>query len=74
VTQGTETISLGPVTVLAAGTQNTSFTEADESDPPLGKAYFYVMQFRFPDGTVSTYGSDSAGLPREPTSCEGGCP
>ncbi|HEU5181952.1 MAG TPA: choice-of-anchor D domain-containing protein [Candidatus Polarisedimenticolia bacterium] len=69
-------LSLGSVTVLAAGTTALDHHEAPAADvaPPVGHVYFYVMQVRATDGTRGGYGSDTAPLPREPASCTGGCP
>jgi hypothetical protein len=75
VVQGADATSLGAVTVLAAGTTANDFLEPSGGpQPPAGRVYFYLIQYRFPDGTTSSYGSDSAGLPREPASCGGACP
>ncbi len=69
-------LSLGSVTVLAAGTTGTDFHEGPGGGevPPVGHVLFYVMQTRALDGSPGGYGSDSAPLPREPASCVGGCP
>jgi hypothetical protein len=68
-------LSLGQVTVLAAGTQATDFSESSGSPAPaVGKAWFYLLQYRQADGTAAGYGSVTAALPREPASCGGACP
>jgi hypothetical protein len=75
VAQKPNALSLGQVTVLASGTQATDLLEGSGSAAPgLGKVAFYVMQYHVADGSGSGYGSVSAALPREPTSCGGGCP
>jgi hypothetical protein len=69
-------LSLGSVTVLAAGTTVYDHHEAPAPDvaPAVGHVYFYVMQVRAADGSRGGYGSDTAPLPREPAFCNGGCP
>jgi hypothetical protein len=68
-------LSLGAVTVLASRTQGQEFIEPDGGPGiPVGNVYFYLIQYRFADGTASGYGSDSAAVSREPASCDGGCP
>jgi VCBS repeat protein/HYR domain-containing protein/thrombospondin type 3 repeat protein len=67
-------ISLGPVRVMARGATGTSWAEgAGDRVPELGKVLFYLIQYRN-GAAVSGYGTVSAPLPREPSSCEGGCP
>jgi hypothetical protein len=41
--------------------------------PDLGKAFFYLVQ-ELSRGRTSGFGTESAPLPREPASCEAGCP
>jgi sugar lactone lactonase YvrE len=68
-------LSLGQVTVLAAGTQVTDYLEAPGGPlPAVGKTWFFLMQYRQTDGTPSGYGSVFAALPREPASCGMACP
>jgi hypothetical protein len=65
-------IDLGPVRVLARGT--TALSGSDPGpEPPPGQAFFYVVQYRR-GPQASGYGTESAPLPRVPSSCEGGCP
>lgn len=67
-------VSLGTVRVLARGSTGTSWTDAAEVElPARGRAFFYVVQYRDGNG-MSGFGTESASLPREPASCEGGCP
>lgn len=67
--------NLGPVSVL---TRNTALTTVSEPmtapTPPVGEAYFYLVQQRTPDRGASGWGSEPAPWPRTPGSCEGGCP
>jgi hypothetical protein len=67
-------LNLGHVRVLARSTTETSLTEPDgATDPPVGHAYFYLIQQRRALGAAG-YGTGSAPLPRVPASCDGGCP
>jgi hypothetical protein len=67
-------VSLGTVQVLARATTGTSWTDAAVVRlPARGRAYFYVVQYRDANG-MSGFGTESALLPHEPASCEGGCP
>ncbi len=66
--------SLGRVQVLARGTMGLSSTEGtDGRVPALGSALFYLVQYRDEKGGTG-FGTESAPWPREPDSCEGGCP
>ena len=68
-------ISLGEVAVLARAVQESNLIEPpDPAVPQVGKVFFYLAQYRFPDGSVSGYGTESTALPREPVSCIAGCP
>ncbi len=67
-------VSLGAVRVLASGLAATSFTEgAGGPVPAVGKAFFYLIQSRDAHG-ASGYGTESVPWPREPASCDVGCP
>ncbi len=73
-------ITLGAVRVMARLTTQNSWVEGAASTdgtagavPEGGRAFFYLVQYRDARGT-SGYGSESVPLPREPASCEGGCP
>ncbi|HKQ98341.1 MAG TPA: choice-of-anchor D domain-containing protein [Candidatus Polarisedimenticolia bacterium] len=67
-------LDLGTVTVLSRGQTATSLQEpAGRPAPPVGRAYFYLIQQRTPAGGVG-YGTESAPLPRIPAACAGGCP
>jgi len=68
-------IDLGPVRVPSRYNTATSWTESDGalSIPAAGAAFFYLLQYRDARG-ASGFGTVSASLPREPISCEGGCP
>jgi len=66
-------ITLGTVRVLATGLPGTSFTEAGTVlAPTLVHGFFYLIQSRGVQG-ASGYGTESAPLPSEPASCDGGC-
>jgi N-acetylneuraminic acid mutarotase len=68
------TLRLGDVRVLARGTTVTSLSEdAASIMPPMGTAFFYLIQPRLDRGGMG-YGTESAPWPRLPASCEGGCP
>ena len=72
---GTNLLDLGAVSVLATGTTTTEFQEgAGTSIPAPGRTFFYLMQYHAPDGSGIGFGSESAPLPRVPSSCGGGCP
>jgi hypothetical protein len=65
---------LGDVSVLARSTSQTSLSEPSNAPvPPVGQGYFYLIQQRTDRGGVG-WGSEPAPWPREPTSCDGGCP
>jgi hypothetical protein len=65
---------LGDVSVLARSTSQTSLTEPSNAPvPPVGQGYFYLIQQRTDRGGVG-WGSEPAPWPREPSSCDGGCP
>lgn len=67
-------ISLGPVEVIARGTTANAYTEVtDGAQPAVGEAFFYLVQYRDARGP-SGFGTESAHYPREPASCEAGCP
>jgi hypothetical protein len=67
-------LSLGTVSVLAAGSTATDFVEPAGATPPAGRVFFYLMQYRGSDGSRGGYGTESGALPREPESCGGACP
>jgi len=68
-------LSLGPVTVLAAGTEAADYLESPEAPgPAVDQTWFFLMQYRQADGTTSGYGRVFAVLPREPNSCGVACP
>jgi hypothetical protein len=67
-----ETISLGPVHMLACGTPQTSLAESAAS-PETGRAFFYLVQERMVDGAAG-WGTESVPLPRLPASCDACCP
>jgi hypothetical protein len=67
-------VSLGEVRVLVRHSTGTSWMEGSGGIVPApGKAFFYLVQYRS-GGGESGYGTESAALPSEPSSCEGGCP
>ena len=67
-------ISLGTVRVPARLTTTLAWDEpATAPSPQSGKAIFYLLQYRDDHG-ASGFGSESVPLPRQPESCEGGCP
>jgi hypothetical protein len=74
-------IMLGAVHVPARLITAVSFMEGDGSlsggaaaaIPPAGRAFFYLVQYRDAHGG-SGFGTESVPLPREPLSCDGGCP
>jgi len=69
------TVWLGRVRVLAAGQTGTSYSEGTTgATPPVGKAFFYLLQSRDGAGRATGYGTESAPWPRQPSSCDGGCP
>jgi hypothetical protein len=66
--------NLGNVAVLARNTSLTTVSEAMTAPtPPVGEAYFYLIQQRTEDRATG-WGSEPAPWPRVPGSCEGGCP
>jgi hypothetical protein len=72
--RGDEALDLGRVQALARGTIGTSVSEpAGTADPPIGHAFFYLVQQHTERGAVG-YGTESAPLPRVATICEDGCP
>jgi hypothetical protein len=69
-----EVLGLGDVRVLARATALTSVTEdAAGPAPPVGHAWFYLVQERV-DGLGAGFGTVTALWPRRPDSCSGGCP
>jgi len=71
-------ITLGAVRVparLSAATSifETAGTSAAPATPSLGRAFFYLVDYRDAHGT-SGFGTESLPLPQEPSSCDGGCP
>jgi hypothetical protein len=67
--------NLGPVAVLARNTALTTVSEPmTTSNPPVGEAFFYLVQERTADRGATGWGSEPAPWPREPGSCDGGCP
>ena len=67
--------NLGPVAVLARSTALTTVSEAASAPiPPVGDAFFYLVQERTADRGATGWGSEPAPWPRQPASCEGGCP
>jgi hypothetical protein len=75
VSRKPNSLALGQVTVLAAGTDATDYLEAPGGPgPAVGKVWFFLVQYRLADGLPSGYGSAYAALPREPTSCGAACP
>ena len=70
----TERVRLGRVRVPARLFTGTSWREgATGANPESGRAFFYLVQYRDERG-ASGFGTESAPLPQEPTSCDGGCP
>lgn len=65
---------LGPVHVQASAQSQTSYSEGSSGTiPPVGGAFFYLVQYR--DGlAASGWGTESSPWPAEPTSCDSGCP
>jgi len=61
-------LSLGQVTVLAAGLRETTFDLGEGSSPAAGRCEFYLVQSRQALG-ASGFGTESAPLPSEPSSC-----
>ncbi|HUD71216.1 MAG TPA: VCBS repeat-containing protein [Dongiaceae bacterium] len=69
-----DVLHLGTVEVLARGFVETSLVEPSlDSIPPVGAAWFYLIQQRMPAGPAG-YGTESAPWPRIPTACGSGCP
>lgn len=67
-------ITLGVVRVPGRGVTGHTWSEpTDGPMPAAGEADFYLVQYRV-GGLVSGYGTECVPLPREPASCEGGCP
>ena len=67
-------VTLGNVRVPARLTTQTTLTETGGAVvPPVGHAFFYVVQYRDALG-ASGFGTESASRPLEPLACEGGCP
>jgi hypothetical protein len=64
-------LALGPVSCIEASSIDES-TEGfeDAQVPGSGAIFFYLAQYDDPEGS-SSYGTESAAKPREPTS--GGC-
>lgn len=67
-------LSLGLVRVLARGTSESSVVEASDGPMPApGSGFFYLIQQRSAHAGAG-HGTESAPLPREPLTCDGGCP
>ncbi|HYV19597.1 MAG TPA: FG-GAP-like repeat-containing protein [Verrucomicrobiae bacterium] len=67
--------NLGAVVVLARGTTLTTVSEPmTTAVPPVGDAFFYLVQERTADRGGTGWGSEPAPWPRELGSCDGGCP
>lgn len=66
-------VSLGDVRVPLRGSGATIWTEDPVTNPVPGSAHLYLVQYHHADGP-SGYGTESAPWPREPASCEEGCP
>jgi hypothetical protein len=67
--------NLGAVAVLARNTPLTTTSEAMTAPTlPIGEAFFYLVQERTADRGGTGWGSEPAPWPREPGSCDGGCP
>jgi hypothetical protein len=67
--------NLGPVAVLARNTALTTVSEPlTTTVPPVGDAFFYLVQERTAERGATGWGSEPAPWPRQPESCEGGCP
>jgi hypothetical protein len=65
---------LGDVTLLVRSTSLTTLSEPSNAPvPPVGQGYFYLIQQRTDRGGVG-WGSEPAPWPRQPSSCDGGCP
>jgi hypothetical protein len=65
---------LGAVAVLARNTTVTTVSEPLTAPiPPVGEAFFYQIQERIADRATG-WGSEPAPWPRQPDSCDGGCP
>jgi len=66
--------NLGAVAVLARNTTVTTVSEPLTAPiPPVGEAFFYLVQERTADRATG-WGSEPAPWPRQPGSCDGGCP
>jgi hypothetical protein len=67
IVHGGAFIDLGAVVCIAAAAIDTSTQEqADSEVPPLGAAFFYLVEYD--DGNASSYGSESSGAPEVPAS------
>ncbi len=67
-------VNLGAVHVPARLTAETSWREGTAGPMPVaGRAFFYLVQYRS-GRDASGFGTESTPLPREPSSCDGGCP
>jgi hypothetical protein len=67
-------LRLGEVQVPGRDLKSASWREPRNTPPPApGRARFYLVQSRA-GTTTSGFGTESAPLPRLPTSCAGGCP
>ena len=63
--------TVNPEHVRTAIDENTIGYE-DFNNPRPGEMFLYMVEFKFADGTSSTYGTDTAAKPRYPASgaCE----
>jgi len=69
-----ERVNLGKVRVPVRLFKGTSWQEGAAGPvPERGRAIFYLVQYRDERGG-SGFGTVSVPLPREPASCDGGCP
>jgi hypothetical protein len=66
-------IVLWQPTVLARGLQSAQFQDSDTAVPPLGRAWYYLVQAQTSFGPTG-YGTESAIWPRRADGCAGGCP
>lgn len=67
-------LGLGTVAVLSRNVEATSIVESGaDMVPPLGTAWFYLIQQRMPGGPAG-FGTESAQWPRIPDACDSGCP
>lgn len=68
------TLLLGPTVVVGRGLlEPTWFEVSGDPETSPGTIRFYLVQFHDSRGGTG-FGTESAPWPREPTSCEGGCP